>query len=70
MRAAPGSAARAWWLAGALCAAVVALDQVAKAVVESELVPGEQVDLLGPIGLTLAHNRGSPSGWPAAATRR
>ena len=26
--------------------------------VESELVPGEQVDLLGPVGLTLAHNEG------------
>jgi len=54
----PGSAARAWWLAGALCGAVVALDQAAKAIVEAELVPGEQVDLPGPAGLTLAHNEG------------
>lgn len=58
MSASPGSAARAWWQAGALCAAVVALDQVAKAIVEAELVPGEQVDLVGPAGLTLAHNEG------------
>ena len=26
--------------------------------VEAQLVPGEQVDLLGPLGLTLAHNEG------------
>jgi signal peptidase II len=52
------SAARPWLLAGGLCALVVALDQVAKAIVESELVPGEKVDVLGPLGLTLAHNKG------------
>ena len=49
---------RAWLLTAALGAAVIALDQVAKAVVEGELVPGEQVELLGPLGLTLAHNEG------------
>jgi len=49
---------RAWLLAGALCGAVLVLDQVIKAVVEGELVPGEQVDLVGPLGLTLAHNQG------------
>jgi signal peptidase II len=49
---------RAWLLAGALCGAVLVLDQAIKAVVEGELVPGEQVDLLGPVGLTLAHNEG------------
>jgi signal peptidase II len=54
-----GSAARrAWCLAGALCALVVVLDQVAKALIENNLVPGEKVDVLGPIGLTLAHNQG------------
>ena len=47
---------RAWRLAGALCGLVVALDQGVKAVVESNLFPGEHVDVLGPIGLTLAHN--------------
>lgn len=49
---------RAWRLAGALCGLVVTLDQGAKALVESQLVAGEQVDVLGPLGLTLAHNRG------------
>ena len=50
--------ARAWRLAGALGLLVVVLDQVAKAVIEANLVPGEQVDVLGPLTLTLAHNRG------------
>jgi len=49
---------RAWLLAGALGGTVLVLDQVVKAVIESELVPGEQIDLLGPVGLTLAHNEG------------
>jgi signal peptidase II len=49
---------RAWLLAGALAGAVLLLDQAIKAIVEDRLVPGEQVDLLGPIGLTLAHNEG------------
>jgi signal peptidase II len=53
------AAARAWGLAGALCLAVLALDQIAKAVVEDRLVPAEHVDLVaGGIGLTLAHNEG------------
>jgi signal peptidase II len=49
---------RAWLLAGALCVLVLALDQGAKASIEANLVPGEQVDVLGPLDLTLAHNRG------------
>jgi signal peptidase II len=53
-----GPSARAWRLAGALCGLVVVLDQAAKALIEANLVPGEQVDVLGPLGLTLAHNRG------------
>jgi len=53
-----GPEARAWRLAGALCGLVVALDQGAKALVAANLVPGEQVDVLGPLGLTLSHNRG------------
>lgn len=53
-----GSAAPAWRRAGALCALVVALDQGAKALVESSLVTGQHVDLAGPLGLTLSHNRG------------
>jgi len=54
---APG-AARAWRGAGALGLLIVALDQGAKALIESNLVPGEQVDVLGPLSLTLAHNDG------------
>jgi signal peptidase II len=50
--------ARAWRLAGALCGLVVAVDQAVKAVVEANLYPGEHVDVLGPLALTLAHNRG------------
>lgn len=53
-----GPAARAWRLAGTLCVLVVAFDQIAKAVIEANLVPGEHVDVLGPLGFTLAHNRG------------
>jgi len=57
--------ARAWRLAGALCGLVVALDQGAKAVVEAKLVPGEQVDVLGPLSIVLAHNRGIAFGLAA-----
>lgn len=53
-----GSRSRAWGLAGALCALVVILDQAAKAAIEANLVPGEKVDVLGPLTLTLAHNDG------------
>ena len=60
-----GGSGRAWGRAGALCALVVVLDQVAKAAVEANLVPGEQVDVLGPLGLTLAHNRGIAFGLAA-----
>jgi signal peptidase II len=52
------AALRAWRLAGTLCVLVIALDQVAKALIEANLVPGEHVDVLGPLGFTLAHNRG------------
>jgi signal peptidase II len=53
-----GDGARAWRLAGALCVLVIALDQAAKALIEANLVLSEHVDVLGPLGLTLAHNRG------------
>jgi signal peptidase II len=53
-----GAGARAWRLAGALCGLVVAADQASKAAIEHNLVPGEDVDVLGPLGLTLAHNKG------------
>jgi signal peptidase II len=53
-----GAGTRAWRLAGALCVFVVVADQAAKAVVEANLVPGEHASVLGPLGFTLAHNRG------------
>ncbi|HEX6781375.1 MAG TPA: signal peptidase II [Solirubrobacterales bacterium] len=59
--------ARAWALAGILCAAVVAADQAAKAAVEGRLYPGEEVDVLGPLGLTLAHNTGVAFGLAGGA---
>jgi signal peptidase II len=52
------AATRAWCLAGALCAAVVLVDQVVKAVIEDRIVLGEKVDFLGPLKLTLSHNEG------------
>jgi signal peptidase II len=59
--------ARAWALAGALCAAVVAGDQAVKAVIEGRLFPGEEVDVLGPLSLTLAHNAGVAFGLAGGA---
>ncbi len=58
---------RAWALAGALAALVLVADQAAKAAIEARLVPGEQVDVLGPLGLTLAHNRGVAFGLAGGA---
>jgi signal peptidase II len=59
--------ARAWWLAGALSAIVIAADQAAKAAIEAHLAPGEDVDVLGPLGLTLSHNRGVAFGLAGGA---
>lgn len=61
------ASARPWALAGALAALVLAADQVAKAAVESNLVPGEHVEVLGPLELTLAHNRGVAFGLAGGA---
>jgi signal peptidase II len=61
------TAARAWSLAGALCGLIVAADQAAKAAVEARLVPGEQVEVLGPLSLTLSHNRGVAFGLAGGA---
>ncbi len=61
------AAARAWCLAGALCALVVGADQAAKAIAEANLTVGEKVDLLGPLGLTLTHNRGVAFGLAGGA---
>jgi signal peptidase II len=50
--------ARAWGLAAALAVVVLVLDQVAKDIVQHHIVLGEQVDVLGPLKLTLSHNEG------------
>ena len=65
-----GARARAWRLAGALAGIVVVLDQAAKALVEANLAPGEDVDVLGPIGLTLSHNSGVAFGLAAGGGTR
>ncbi len=52
------AARRAWLWAGALCLLVIAVDQAAKAAIEAHLAPGQLVDVLGPLELTLAHNSG------------
>jgi signal peptidase II len=52
------SARRAWWLAAALAVLVLVVDQVAKDIVEHHIVLGEQVEVLGPLKLTLSHNEG------------
>lgn len=62
-----GSNTRLWVFAGALCALVLAADQIAKALVESDLVPGEYVEVLGPLELTLSHNRGVAFGLAGGA---
>jgi lipoprotein signal peptidase len=59
--------ARAWSLAGALCGLVFLADQAAKAAIEDHLVIGEEVDVLGPLGLTLSHNRGVAFGLAGGA---
>lgn len=58
---------RPWVLAGVVCALALAADQAAKAAVEANLVPGEYVEVLGPLELTLAHNRGVAFGLAGGA---
>ena len=65
-----GARARAWRLAGALAGIVVVLDQAAKALIEANLAPGEDVEVLGPIGLTLSHNSGVAFGLAAGGGTR
>ena len=65
-----GASGRAWRLAGALCGLVVVLDQAVKALVEAQLVPGEDVDVLGPLGLTLSHNSGIAFGLASGGGTR
>lgn len=60
-------AARAWSRAGALCALVVIADQAAKAAAEAQITVGEEIEVLGPLGLTLTHNRGIAFGLAGGA---
>ncbi len=53
-----GAQARAWRLALALCGVVVALDQGVKAMIQSNLVPGERVSAFPGLHLTNIHNKG------------
>lgn len=59
--------ARAWCLLAAVCVGVLALDQVSKAIIEANLVPGEMVSVVGPLDLTLTHNRGIAFGLAGGA---
>lgn len=61
------AAKRAWLLAGLLAALVLALDQAAKAIAESEIAIGEQIEVLGPLEFTLTHNRGVAFGLAGGA---
>ena len=58
---------RAWVLAGAVCALVLAADQAAKAAIEAHIVIGEYVEVLGPLELTLSHNTGVAFGLAGGA---
>ena len=62
-----GFGARSSVWAAIVCLVVLAADQVAKAVVEANLVPGEDVEVLGPLELTLSHNRGVAFGLAGGA---
>jgi signal peptidase II len=65
-----GKGARAWRLAGALCGLVVVLDQAAKAAIEANLVPGEHLEVVGPVELTLSHNSGVAFGLASGGGTR
>jgi signal peptidase II len=47
---------------------VVAIDQAIKALVEDRLVPGQTVDIVGPVGLTLSHNNGVAFGLASGSS--
>ena len=61
------ASARAWSLAGVVCGLVFAADQGAKAAIEANLFAGEDVEVLGPLELTLSHNRGVAFGLAGGA---
>ena len=58
---------RAWALAAAVCALVLAADQAAKAAIEAHIVVGEDIKVMGPVGLTLSHNTGVAFGLAGGA---
>lgn len=62
-----GPAARAWCLAGSLAGLVLIADQATKAVAEDRIATGEQIDVFGPLGLTLTHNEGVAFGIAGGA---
>ena len=53
-----GPGARAWRLALALAGILVAVDQGTKAAIESELVPGQRVEVVPGLHFTNVHNEG------------
>ena len=59
--------ARAWSLAAVVCGLVFLADQGAKAAIEAHLVPGQYQEVLGPLELTLSHNRGIAFGLAGGA---
>ncbi len=58
---------RPWALAGVLAAAIFIVDQAAKSAVERHLTPGQLIEVLGPIELTLSHNKGVAFGLAGGA---
>jgi signal peptidase II len=49
---------RAWRLALIVAGIVVAVDQIIKAIVDNNLVLGQDETLIGPVNVTLVHNEG------------
>lgn len=58
---------RAWLRAGGLAAVVLICDQVTKTIAEERIAIGEQIELLGPLELTLTHNTGVAFGLAGGA---
>jgi signal peptidase II len=58
----PARGAR-WALAALVVTFVLAVDQAAKGLVRSSIVPGEQREVLGPLSLVDVHNRGVAFGF-------
>lgn len=58
---------RPWALAGVLAAVIFIVDQAAKSAVERHLAPGQLIEVLGPLELTLSHNKGVAFGLAGGA---